>query len=409
MNIELFTLTSPIHNPSVVDRNTQEFLEAISKDAGCHFEMKGQHFEDYQTADLPLIYVRTGGTEAIFRQVEKLVDGKVRLLTSGKSNSLAASMEILSYLNRQGRKGEILHGCPSYIAGRIREEYVISQAKKALRGTRLGIIGQPSDWLIASGVDRTVVKEKLGIELVEIPITELVEMAQKANLSIPLVDDQLEERISAHFDRHATSGLVSYKENSMRIYRALDDLVRKYTLSGFTIRCFDLLSSMENTGCLALALFNSRGIPATCEGDIPSMLTMAIGNALTGFSGFQANPAQIDPEKNEMLLAHCTVPLNMVRNHVYDTHFESGIGLAVHGELPEGPATLVKFSGQLDRLYAKDVELLKNQYEKDLCRTQIVVKGENFSEYFLNNPIGNHHVVFSGHFARLFDSFFKSL
>ena len=409
MKIELYTLTSCIHDQEAIDRNTRDFLEAIEKESGCQFEMKGQHFEDYNEAALPLIYVRTGGTEAIYKQVEHLIDGKVRLLTSGKSNSLAASMEILSYLNQHGRKGEILHGSVSYIGRRIVEDFQIAQAKKALSGTRLGVIGQPSDWLIASSVDRAAVQEKLGITLVDIDIQELVEACKTVDLNQPLEDEGLEERISAHFDQSAGPGLVKYKEGSMRIYRALDRLVRQYDLSGFTLRCFDLLTAIGNTGCMALALFNTRGIPATCEGDIPAMLTMAVGNALTGFSGFQANPAQIDPEKNEMMLAHCTVPLNMVRKHVYDTHFESGIGVAVHGELPEGPATIVKFSGQLDRLYAKDVELLRNTYGKDLCRTQIIVKGEGFSDYFLNNPIGNHHVVFSGHLSRLFEAFFRSL
>lgn len=35
---------------------------------------------------------------------------KFFLLTSGKSNSLAASLEILSYLQLQGLSGEVLHG-----------------------------------------------------------------------------------------------------------------------------------------------------------------------------------------------------------------------------------------------------------------------------------------------------------
>ena len=35
---------------------------------------------------------------------------------------------------------------------------------------RLGIIGAPSDWLIASAVDYDVIKEKMHIELVDIPI-----------------------------------------------------------------------------------------------------------------------------------------------------------------------------------------------------------------------------------------------
>ena len=41
-------------------------------------------------------------------------------------------MEILSYLRQQGRKGEIIHGKPSYIAERISILAKASAARKAL-------------------------------------------------------------------------------------------------------------------------------------------------------------------------------------------------------------------------------------------------------------------------------------
>ena len=78
-----------------------------------------------------------------------------------------------------------------------------------------------------------------------------------------------------------------------RIYHALQVLVERHQLGAFTLRCFDLLSSVGNTGCLALASFNSDGIPASCEGDVPALLSMMICQALTGVTGFQANPAAL--------------------------------------------------------------------------------------------------------------------
>ena len=85
---------------------------------GDDFSSFGQHGED-------IIYVRTGGTEGIFKSLglckPGLQDnGCFRLLTSGRSNSLAASMEILAYLEQMGLKGEILHGSAEHIAGRIK-------------------------------------------------------------------------------------------------------------------------------------------------------------------------------------------------------------------------------------------------------------------------------------------------
>jgi L-fucose isomerase-like protein len=125
-------------------------------------------------------------------------------------------------------------------------------------------------------------------------------------------------------------------------------------LQGLTIRCFDLLTAVHNTGCLALARLNSEGLVAGCEGDVPAMLSMMIARSLLGVSGFQANPARIDPESGEMLFAHCTIPFNLVERYEYDTHFESGIGVGIHGEFPEGPVTVFKLSGRMDRFFVSE-------------------------------------------------------
>ena len=176
-----------------------------------------------------------------------------------------------------------------------------------------------------------------------------------------------------------------------------------------TLRCFDLLTAVENTGCLALALLNAEGIPAGCEGDVPTLVTMAVGYALTGHCGFQCNPSRIDPQTGELLLAHCTIPMDMIRSYSFNTHFESGIGIAIHGEMPEGDATIFKLSGDLSRNFVCKANLTGNPYEKSLCRTQITMKVDQAKaicqDYFLTSPIGNHHVVFTGNLCELFKAF----
>ena len=98
--IAIYTLTSELHDERAVSAVTQEFLESI----GVAYDLKDNDYSDYGTADLSLIYVRTGGTEGLFKRLLPELQAKSRrpfyLLTSGKSNSLAASMEILSYLRQ---------------------------------------------------------------------------------------------------------------------------------------------------------------------------------------------------------------------------------------------------------------------------------------------------------------------
>ena len=398
MNIALYTLTSPLHDEAATNAVSAEFITGIENLLGFKMDFRGPDFTEYGSHDFDIIFVRTGGTEGLFKEVFPSLSGKTVLLTSGKSNSLAASMEILSYLNQQGRSGEIIHGSTEYIAGRILTLAKVEAARKKLQGCNLGIIGQPSDWLISSDPDRESIKNTLGINLIDIPIEELIQEYHCTNVQQEWFDGSFPEAIGR------------YSEGAHKIYGALKTIIGRYNLSGLTLRCFDLLDTLKNTGCLALAMLNAEGIPAGCEGDVPALITMTVGQALTGTCGFQANPSRIDPETGELLLAHCTIPFNMVRKYSFNTHFESGIGIAIHGEMPEGEATIFKLSGDLSRSFCCAADLLANKYENNLCRTQIVLKlkGNAASicrDYFLTNPIGNHHIVFNGDHTALFRAF----
>lgn len=407
MKISLYTLTSSLHDKLAVDAVSREFLTSIENELGYGFELRSDDFSSYGQSDLDVIFIRTGGSEGLFKQVFPTLSGNILLLTSGKSNSLAASLEILSFLNQNGRRGEVLHGSAEYIAGRIDTLARVNRARKELRGQKLGIIGKPSDRLIASQPDKQAVKEKLGMELIDIDIRELIGLAKESSQN-PL--SEYASSIVAGLRKDASEAVRKYVEGAINIYAALKSLVAEYGLSGLTLRCFDLLDALWNTGCLALALLNSEGIPSSCEGDVPALLSMAIGNALTGRSGFQANPSQIDPGTGRMLLAHCTVPFNMVEKYSYNTHFESGIGVAVHGEIAEGDVTIFKTSADLGRMFCEEATLIENQYGRDLCRTQVLLQMKNsgvLTDYFLKNPIGNHHIIFSGKHREIIEEFMK--
>ncbi len=391
MTTAIYTITSPLHNPHEVEVSTREFLDALN----VPHTLRDNDYSDYGTHALDLIYVRTGGTEGVFQQLlpqlRERSSRPVYLLASDKANSLPASMEILSFLRQQGIAGEILHGSRDYVAHRIAMLARVGEALRHLRGNRLGIIGAPSDWLISSRPAPVPVKRALGLTLVDIDMAELVaEIEATPEQAVPDLE-------------HAapTPDVARSMPMADRIYRALAALVERHDLQGLTLRCFDLLTAVRNTGCLALARLNARGIVAGCEGDVPAMLTMAIARALTGSTGFQANPARIDPTTGEVLFAHCTIPLDMVDRYEFDTHFESGIGVGIRGYMAPGPVTVFKVSADLTRHFVAEGRLERCQGEPNLCRTQQVITLDNPEQarYFLTNPIGNHHIIVKGHHA----------
>ena len=401
MKTSIYTLTSELHDEQSVNAVTQEFLGSLD----ISYDFKADDYSDYGTAPLSLIYVRTGGTEGIFRRLLPQLPSThhpIYLLTSGKSNSLAASMEILSYLRQQQLQGEIIHGSAAYVSRRINLLQKVAEARRQLQGCRLGIIGEPSDWLISSHTDPAVVKERLGVELVNISMQELLDgISQTPITQHPSPITQHPSPNTQH--PSPNTQIQEALPGAQRIYEALKALIGKHRLQGFTLRCFDLLTAVRNTGCLALAKLNAEGYVAGCEGDVPAMLSMMIIRSLTGVSGFQANPATIDPESGQLLFAHCTIPFDLVESYELDTHYESGIGVGIRGYMATGPVTIFKASADLQRCFIAEGQLLRNQSKADLCRTQQVIQLDHKEQasYFLTNPIGNHHIIVPGHQAEL--------
>lgn len=397
MSIPVYEIRSTLSQVrrEIIDRFLSEVSAAV-----------GEPLESVTAAELArrpfgLVFVASGGSESQFLAEYFPAMDKARpcyILTSGDSNSLAASMEILSRLHEEGCQGEILHGSLQKIAARIHALSRACGALSALRGIRLGAVGAPSDWLIASTYQPDTLAAKLGAEVISIPMEEL--LAEIAQGGYP-ENEWTAKLLSMGYDR-------AEMEKSLAVYGALRRLAERYRLGGMTVRCFDLLDSVKTTGCLGLAILNAEGIYAGCEGDLPSLLSMAILGAVSGEPVFMCNPSRIDTDAGNMILAHCTLPVNMPYRMSLTTHFESGIGVAIAGSIPEGPCTIFKTSGDLSRYFVKAGRIVENLREPTLCRSQIRLELDDFS-YFLTDPINNHHTVCVGDYAAAVEEFFKLL
>ena len=372
MKVNIFPLVSSLHNQNKINENTLKLLNELMSISDVEFNISS--IDELYNSDLSLILIQSGGSEGLFLENIKNLKPPFYLLTYGYNNSLAASLEILSYLKDNNLEGEVLHGSNEYIIKRIKELTKINVKY------RFGIIGKPSDWLIASNANYETAKRLHNIELVDISINKVSDYYFKS-----INDYNLEFKYdSKEIDK------------ALKLHKVLNKIKEEYNLNGLTIRCFDLLNKLKTTSCLSLALLNKEGVVATCEGDVPTMISMHVLNKLTNQVGFQANPSRIDVENKKMILAHCTLPLNMVDKYNLDTHFESGIGVAIKGYLKEEKVTIFKLSKNLKDYYVTTGTIIKNLEESNLCRTQIEVSIDDNIEYFLNRPYGNHHVVIYG-------------
>ena len=340
-------------------------------------------FQEMSLQNVDYVMVATGGVENLFKRMfdretfrETSLQKTITLIADGRNNSLAASLEILTYLTENGKEGRILHGTNDEIINDIVET---RHGTSLLSGVRIGVFGQPSDWLIASGVDYDYIKERYGIEPVFIDLQRLVDEVGSSEKSDMLAAD--------------------------KTYSAIKKICQDERLDAMTIRCFDIVKACNTTSCLALAKLNDEGIVAGCEGDMQTLMTMILAKKLCNEPAFMANPSILTDTTT--MFVHCTVPLSMCFRTTMRTHFESGIGVAVQGDMPLTDYTIMKWGGRrLDKFFVTEAKAIKNEYSNHFCRTQITFD-VNLKPYLLNHPIGNHHVIIKGCHAAEIRRFMK--
>ncbi len=358
--------------------------------------------EGVKDSPCTVVFVETGGSEPQFlKHFEELKDTPILLLSNGKNNSLPASFEIKTYCSLHKVPAFLLTGDERQCANVIKHYARVCHAKQSLKNNNLGVIGEPSDWLIASRVDYKLIKEKFDINMIQISIDELIEEIDKKIIGEVPHLDILKKKWKT----------PEVLDGALYIYSALKRLIAKYNLNGLTIRCFDLLGKYKNTACLALGILNEEGITSACEGDVPALLTMHMLYALTGRPSFQANPSRIDQNKKEVLFAHCTLPLNMVSKYELLTHFESNLGIGIKGQMPLGEVSICKLfigpNGSLDSSLIMSGTIKENPSLPGYCRTQIVVELSDYDMINLFKEDFGNHVIIT--YADATDDFFSLL
>jgi len=358
--------------------------------------------------DVPLVlFILTGGTEGgVLGTLDR--EGLVRngrpvlLAAHPEHNSLPAALEILARVRQDGGNGTIvLLDGPGDSRGAERLSSCVRGAGAAARmaALRIGAVGDPSDWLVASSQDAKAVATSWGPSMVPVTIDTLRARIEAVRASGEKPDGEALSFWNASDSRTGPSEGDFYK--SYTVYRALRQLTGELRLDALTLRCFDLVTLDASTGCYALSRLADEGVDAGCEGDIPSILALAWMRALSGAPAWMANPSFIDAEEGRMLLAHCTVPLSGLSGYGIRTHFESGLGVAVAGTFPKGPVTLARIGGKdLRRTWIAEAEIVESPRREGLCRTQIVARGDpkRFRE-LLQAPLGNHLVMARGLWA----------
>ena len=403
MVINLITFASILHKQASVRSSHEVILTELEKYFTVNF-IDYKDIDKLSPDDFSIIFIATGGVERLVIQHFESLPRPAILLADGMQNSLAAALEISSWLRGRGMKSEILHGELPETIKRIFVLHSNFVAQRSLFGMRIGVMGTPSSWLVASNVDYLLAKRRWGIEFIDIPMEEVY------CLFYQIKDDDIGYEASVFANRAIAcrEGTPEDLLKAMRLYQAVKIICEKKKLDAVTLSCFSLIEKLGTTGCLALALLNDEGIPAGCEGDLQSIFTLLIAKTLTGQAGFMANPAFINDDLNEIVMAHCTIATKMVDQFIIRNHFETETGIAIQGILHPGGITMIKCAGEcLDEYFVSTGQLIENTNYINACRTQARIKLDKPVDYFMRNPLGNHHIILMGDHEKVIHEFMQ--
>ena len=149
------------------------------------------------------------------------------------------------------------------------------------------------------------VKERLGADVVAFELKDMDELLTATD----------EKAVQAEIDawtKGAKQILEPTKEDiekAARVSVVLDRLMEEVKADGLAIgTCMGWLP--RGFPCLGFTRLRDRGVPAACEGDMDSLLTMLLFQYAVDRAGFQGN-ATFDTSRNALWTAHCTAPLKM--------------------------------------------------------------------------------------------------
>ncbi len=194
-----------------------------------------------------------------------------------------------------------VHAVTEAAAPKLRAALGSVAGLRRLRRTKLGVIGHRVPGFYTSVVNELLLRRELGVEIVNLTVYELVQLAQK----MPA------DRVAAEVKRIKAATQVESAEESelaraAALYLAFLELRDRNGVDLFTVRCWPEFSDHYGIGvCAILGWLTDQGLLCGCEGDVYGTVTMALEHELTGQPPFFCDLISIDGEGDTVLAWHC--------------------------------------------------------------------------------------------------------
>lgn len=269
---------------------------------------------------------------------------------------------------------------------------------------------------------KKMVQETFGIKIVEASSEELIS-------SYNSIGVEEATKVANKIIRSASGLKEPLKEeviSASRMYLAMKHLMEEKGANAITVDCLTMINQkiLPISPCIGVSKLNDEGIPAACEADIETMITMCICHALAGKPGFQNDPL-LDESENTLVLAHCTAPTKMqgysgesspyfIRNH---TECWRGVALEVKMKVGQ-EVTLLTIMGRASEakigwpqvlagkpfggykfalLAASNLRITDNISSEWGCRTKVAISlDDDQAKEWKDNFYGHHRTMLYG-------------
>ncbi len=236
---------------------------------------------------------------ALTRVVKPILDGSHPMVLF----SLPASGHDWMYAPRWHRQGHRVTLLASSDYDELERALRMLRVIPMMKQTRILLFPPARGTMPAQSPDQ--VKKRLGADVVAIEEKTFNEMISAAE------DNAVRAEIN-RWIKNAKEIIEPNKEDirkAARVSVALQRLMEQERAQGLAVgTCMGWLP--KGFPCLGFARLRDNGIPAACEGDMDSLLTMLLFQYMIDRPGFQGN-ATFDTSRNALWTAHCTAPLKM--------------------------------------------------------------------------------------------------
>jgi L-fucose isomerase-like protein len=321
-------------------------LSAAEMEAKKYSEVKPDLLVIFQAtfADTTMVKMLTETTHTpilLWAVPEVAVGGRLRL------NSLCGINLAGHALRKRGRQYLYIYTEPNDKAA-VKKIEIAARAghvHNLLLHSRVGVVGQHPLGLDTCDYDTSLLKLKLGVEIVPISLERVFDYSgaiQETKI------DQVRSDLGNKLDN--LQELEQKPLNcSLRVYAALKKIADEEKLDGLAVRCWpEFFTQLGCAACGALSMLTDEGIPSSCEADVNGAITQLILQWLSGGAAFGSDFVSVNIEEDSGVLWHCgKAPLSMADPNVQPkggVHSNRKLPLVMEFPLKPGVVTVARIS-----------------------------------------------------------------